>query len=145
MKKFNESPIIIESPFEPGKIISITCHTFIDESYKVHEYFRISDLSDITNIDPHTLRVYKDEEHNDFIEPINLIKCFYYSRYAINTLPFSDNSKPIINEQQFKDFALKLVESSINVHWYQQSMAYSTYIHDLSLADDKKSFDDCFN
>lgn len=145
MKKFNEVPICFKDPFEPSNIKSITCHVFIDESYRVYEYFRISDLSDIAQIDPFVLEKYQDKEHRDFIEPVNFIKCFYYSEFAIG-VPFTYiHNKPIIDSQLIKDFALELMQLSINVHWHQQSRAYSTYINDLALADDKKSFDDCFN
>ncbi len=145
MNKFHESPILIESPLEPSKIISITCHVFMDESYKVYEYFRIRDLSDITGIDYYCFTAYQDKVHTDFIEPVNIIKCFYLSNFLVIEPPYKENNEFATKSLQFKDFALKLLEASVNTHWYYQSMAYQTYIHDLALADDKKSFDDCFN
>lgn len=145
MNKFNETSIFIEDPINSGKIITITCHIFKDDNYKVYEYFRISDLSDITNTDSHVFKYYEDKVHEGFIEPINIIRCFYYNKYSFDKPPYIDNNKPIVNENRFKDFILRLLESSVNVHWHQQSMAYSTYIHDLALANDKNNFDDCFN
>ena len=145
MKKFNEVPIYFEDPFDPSNLKSITCHIFIDESYRVFEYYRINDLSDIANINPYVLDKYQDKEHRGFIEPVNLIKCFYYSEFAIGVPILNIHDKPLMDSQIIKDFALKLMQLSINVHWHQQSKAYSTYIDELALGNDKKSFDDCFN